>query len=186
MSHFMCRACELGNSSRAVSGEGDINCGIFVIGEAPGGDEERLGRPFIGKSGELLEIILRRSGLSRAQVYITNIVKCQPQNNRDPKLNEINTCMQRGLHKEIERGKPRVLVCVGRIAIKSMTSLSSVSEAREKKIMKMIESDYVVIPTYHPSYYLRNGTKPDMVQMGIDDFTRARKALGIFKKHGRI
>ena len=110
----VCVRCPLHESrTRAVPGEGPVPAEVFFIGEAPGGQEDRVGRPFVGPSGTLLNRLLETAGLDRQEVYITSCVKCQPPNNRTPHTGELNTCQATWLSRQIDRGGQReVMPCV--------------------------------------------------------------------------
>lgn len=182
MGHFDCRSCELGDCSRSVSGEGDIHSGLFLCGTCPGADEEVIGRPFVGRSGKLLDVCLKQALLKREEVYINNIIKCMTPNNRDPMNSEIRVCTDKYLEKEIKKGNPKIIVALGRVAINYFTSIDSVQEARDKKVIRLIDRDFVVIPTYHPSWALRRGKKLADVKLIIEDLTRVKHALDIVQR----
>ena len=114
----LCRLSE--NRCKVVFGEGDPHAAVMFIGEGPGAEEDRTGRPFVGQAGQLLERMLFAIGLQRDQVYITNIVKCRPPGNRDPKDDEVAPCAPY-LDQQIELIKPRVLVALGKPASHRLT-----------------------------------------------------------------
>ena len=110
-----CRRCPLHETTSYVCvwGRGSKYADVMLVGEAPGADEERLGKPFVGQAGQILDGCLDKAGLNRAEVYISNAVKCRPPGNRDPTKEELGACI-RYLLEEIQTVKPKVIVCVGR------------------------------------------------------------------------
>jgi uracil-DNA glycosylase family 4 len=153
-----CNLCKLSKTrNNVVFGEGNPNSKIMFIGEAPGREEDLQGRPFVGRSGELLtKIIENILNIKREEIYISNIVKCRPPQNRDPEIDEVESCIPY-LIKQIDIIKPNLIVTLGRIAFKYLlNSEISITQARGKLYnFKGIK----VIPTYHPSYLLRNPIK---------------------------
>jgi DNA polymerase len=135
-----------------VFGEGDPHAAVMFIGEGPGAEEDRSGRPFVGQAGQLLERILLAIGLRRDQVYITNIVKCRPPGNRDPKDDEVTPCAPY-LDQQIELIRPRVLVALGKPASHRLTGT--------KKPISALRGRWVsyrgvpLMPLFHPAYMLR-------------------------------
>ena len=150
-----CHLCLLSKSrTNVVFGEGDLNADLMFIGEAPGATEDKLGKPFVGRSGELLtKMIENVLHIKREEVYITNIVKCRPTDNREPSTTEAHTC-QPFLLKQIELIKPKIIIALGGTAYYYLsgddTPISKVRGTLHK------QNDYTLIPTYHPSYLLRN------------------------------
>jgi len=156
-----CTLCDLSKTrTNVVFGEGNPNADLMFIGEGPGEMEDKTGRPFVGRAGKLLtKIIENVLELSRKDVYIANIVKCRPPNNRVPTIEEAETCKPY-LLKQIEIINPKILVCLGKTAFMYLLNQDlPISKVRgqifEYKGRK-------VIPTYHPSYLLRNpSAKPE-------------------------
>ena len=150
-----CHLCELSKSrQKVVFGEGDPRADLLFIGEAPGATEDSSGKPFVGRSGELLtKMIENVLGISRSDVYITNIVKCRPSNNQVPTPTQAHTC-QPYLLKQIELIKPKLIVTLGATAYHYLTG----DETSITKIRGTLhkQDGYTIIPTYHPSYLLRN------------------------------
>jgi DNA polymerase len=149
-----CRRCKLCEArTHIVFGVGDPSADLMFVGEAPGADEDVQGIPFVGRAGQLLTRIIQAIDLQRDQVYITNIVKCRPPTNRDPQPDEIATC-QGFLFKQIEAIRPKIIVALGRYAAQTLLSTGDpISRIRGKFF------DYrgsLLIPTFHPSYLLRN------------------------------
>jgi len=152
-----CHLCELSKSrGKVVFGEGNPHADILFIGEAPGATEDSSGKPFVGRSGELLtKMIENVLQISRSDVYITNIVKCRPPNNQVPTPTQAHTC-QPYLLKQIELIKPKLIVTLGATAYHYLTG----DETGITKIRGTLheQNGYTLIPTYHPSYLLRNPT----------------------------
>ncbi|QOR62886.1 uracil-DNA glycosylase [Sulfurovum sp. ST-21] len=150
-----CHLCELSKSrSSVVFGEGSPQADIMFIGEAPGVTEDSMGKPFTGRSGELLTKMIENVLLiKREEVYITNIVKCRPPDNRVPTPTEAHTCYS-FLLKQIELVKPKLIVTLGGTAYHYMTG----DETGISKIRGTLhqQNGYTLIPTYHPSFLLRN------------------------------
>jgi DNA polymerase len=153
-----CHRCNLSKTRKnIVFGEGNPDAKIMFIGEAPGREEDLQGRPFVGKSGEMVtKMIQKVLLLKREDVYIANIIKCRPPQNRNPEIEEIEAC-KGYLLKQIEIIKPKIIVLLGNIALHSLLNLNiGITKARGK----LYDFNGIkVIPTFHPSYLLRNPTK---------------------------
>ena len=161
-----CTLCPLSRSrTSTVPGEGSSSPDIMFIGEAPGFHEDRQGRPFVGPAGKLLEELLRSIGLGRQDVYITNMVKCRPLNNRDPLPGEIETCRQY-LDRQIEILKPRVIVTLGRYSLSKFFPKESISKVRGRPRKW---DGITIFPMYHPAAALRQARLKDVLQ---EDFKR--------------
>ncbi|GAB4137974.1 MAG: hypothetical protein Fur0015_09540 [Ignavibacteriales bacterium] len=150
-----CMKCELGKTrNKFVFGVGNPNADLMLIGEAPGAEEDAQGIPFVGRAGKLLTDILRAINFSRDDVYIANILKCRPPNNRDPLPTERSTCFPY-LDKQIELIKPKVILCLGRIAGNTLLNKSEpMSLLRGGNIFQY--QNIPVMVTYHPAALLRN------------------------------
>jgi len=150
-----CHLCQLSKSrTNVVFGEGNVAANIMFVGEAPGSNEDSTGKPFVGRSGELLTKMIENVLLiDRKDVYITNIVKCRPRDNAEPTPTEAHTC-QPYLLKQIELIKPKFIVALGATAYHYLSG----DETNISKIRGTIhkQDGYTLIPTYHPSYLLRN------------------------------
>ncbi len=143
-----CRACQLCESAtRAVPGEGPADAAVMLIGEAPGAAEDISGRPFVGASGRLLDALLQRAGLDRSRVYIANLVKHRPPDNRDPTRAEIRSC-QHFLTRQINAINPRVIVPLGRHAAKYW--IPNVQIVRHHGQLYHVD-DRLVVPMLHPA-----------------------------------
>jgi len=153
-----CQACRLAQGrKKVVFGEGSPSARVMFIGEGPGAEEDRTGRPFIGKSGQLLTKMLAAIGIARQDVYIANVVKCRPPQNRDPMPDETATCRP-FLDAQIEAIGPEVIVCLGRPSAQSvMSDRSSSLSALRSRLHKLGKRDLLV--TYHPAFLLRNPVK---------------------------
>jgi len=150
-----CQKCQLGNSRKNfVFGVGDKNADLLLVGEAPGEKEDLEGIPFVGRAGRLLDKILSAISLSRDKgVYICNVLKCRPPDNRDPLLSEIEQC-EPYLKEQINLIKPKLIVALGRVAAKTL-----LKNDLALKDMRSIKYDYYgtpLIATYHPAALLRN------------------------------
>ncbi len=153
---LLCEACELSsNCTQKVPGVGNQQADVMIVGEGPGHDEDIKGKPFVGRSGQLLDKMLAAIGLSRSQVFITNIVKCRPPNNRDPHVDEVQAC-KRFLRAQISLIKPAVILSVGRISAHSLLNNNQPVGRLVKTIHQLPESQIPVKVTYHPAYLLRN------------------------------
>ncbi len=149
-----CQKCELGKTrNKFVFGVGNPNATAMLIGEAPGADEDAQGEPFVGRAGKLLNDILKALNMKREDVYIANILKCRPPNNRDPLPLEEDTCKPY-LLKQIELIKPKIILCLGRVAANALLGKKlSLTDLREN----IYEFEGIkVFATYHPAALLRN------------------------------
>jgi uracil-DNA glycosylase len=153
------RACTLCGLHRGrtqtVFGVGRRDARLFVIGEAPGADEDRQGEPFVGRAGQLLNAMLRSIGLPRAEVFIANILKCRPPNNRDPEQTESASCTPY-LTQQIELVQPRVLLAVGRIAAQWLLQTDAPIGRIRGRVMSYGAHNTPLVVTYHPAYLLRS------------------------------
>ncbi|RLA80015.1 MAG: uracil-DNA glycosylase [Deltaproteobacteria bacterium] len=149
-----CRCCPLHQTRKnPVPGEGNPRALLVFVGEAPGADEDLQGRPFVGRAGELLTRIIKAMGLERQQVYITNILKCRPPQNRNPRPDEIRACIP-FLWRQLEIIRPKLICALGTFAAQTLL------ETREK-ITRLRGRFHpwrgaLLMPTYHPAFLLRN------------------------------
>jgi uracil-DNA glycosylase family 4 len=149
-----CTACGLHkNRTQTVFGVGNRQAKLMVIGEAPGFYEDQQGEPFVGRAGQLLTLMLKAIGLERHEVYIANILKCRPPNNRDPAPDEVQSCTH-FLEQQIKLVQPHLLLAVGRIAAHYLLQTKSSLESLRNKLHYY--QDKPLIITYHPAYLLRN------------------------------
>lgn len=154
-----CEKCELCKTrTQAVPGDGNLRAEIMFVGEAPGKNEDLQGKPFVGRAGKLLDEMLNKVGLERKDVYITNIVKCRPPENRDPTPSEKKTCSEH-LDKQIENMKPKVVVCLGRHSAgylfeKYRIEFPGIGEAHGKAYKN--KEGITLFPIYHPAAAIYN------------------------------
>ena len=149
-----CTACRLaGTRTNVVFGVGDPNADLMFIGEAPGRDEDEKGEPFVGRAGQLLTDIIKAMKLTREQVYIANVIKCRPPENRNPEPDELEACRP-FIRRQVELIQPKVIVTLGRFGLQSLTGKSyGISAVRGQ----WLDYDGIkLMPTYHPAYLLRN------------------------------
>jgi uracil-DNA glycosylase family 4 len=151
-----CTLCGLHRGrTQTVFGVGKRDARLLVIGEAPGADEDRQGEPFVGRAGQLLNAMLRAIGLPRSEVYIANILKCRPPNNRDPEPSESATCTPY-LTQQIELVRPRVLLAVGRIAAQWLLQTDTPIGKLRGRVVSYGARNTPLVVTYHPAYLLRS------------------------------
>ena len=159
-----CTDCPLHqNRSRAVPGEGPENAEIMLIGEAPGFNEDKQGRPFVGAAGQFLEKLLASANLSRDDVFITNTVKCRPLNNRDPLPVEMATC-RKYLDRQIAAIAPKVIVTLGRHSLTSFLPKETITKARGKP---RIVNGTTLFPMYHPAAALHQQNLREVIEADI-------------------
>ena len=151
-----CRNCELhAGRKQTVFGCGDPAADWMIIGEAPGAEEDRQGEPFVGRAGQLLNSMLAAIGLQREQVYIANILKCRPPNNRDPKTEEVARC-ESYLRQQIMHIQPRIILALGRVAAQNLLKLDTPIGKMRGRDYLYPDTDIPVVVTYHPAYLLRS------------------------------
>ncbi|MBL8901221.1 MAG: uracil-DNA glycosylase [Planctomycetes bacterium] len=176
-----CRACRLCEKRKlAVPGEGPADARVAFVGEGPGYDEDRSGRPFVGAAGQLLTAIIERGmGLERSRVWIGNTVKCRPPGNRNPEPDEIQAC-EPFLRRQLDIVRPAVIVTLGRFATQLLTGRSEgILELRGQ--VYAVPSPWEVagtpvVPTVHPSFLLRS---PDYKPKCWEDIKLAMKTIGL-------
>jgi uracil-DNA glycosylase family 4 len=177
-----CRKCDLGSlRTNAVPGEGNPNAKIMFIGEGPGADEDAQGRPFVGRAGQLLDKIITACGLKRSDVYIGNILKCRPPNNRDPRADEIVSCLPY-LQRQIEIINPEIIVALGAHAARTLLNTTkSIGQLRGQFLeyyAGINRPPIKLMATYHPAYLLRNYS-PDNRRRVWDDMKKVLTELGL-------
>jgi DNA polymerase len=157
-----------------VFGVGNRQAQWMVIGEAPGADEDAQGEPFVGRAGQLLNSMLKACGLAREQVFIANILKCRPPNNRDPTPTEASCCTPY-LYRQIELVDPKLILCVGRIAAQNLLSTDTPIGKLRGRVHRLGAAQRPVVVTYHPAYLLRS---PGEKRRAWDDLVLAMATSG--------
>jgi len=172
-----CTRCPLHKGRlKIVFGEGHPRASLMFVGEGPGADEDRQGRPFVGRAGQLLTKMIQAMGLDRSEVYIANVVKCRPPENRDPLPEEIATCFP-FLEAQITAVAPRIIVALGRVAAGTLLGVkSSLSDLRGRFHDR---KGVPVIPTYHPSFLLRQESDRRWKAEAWSDLKKVMELLGL-------
>lgn len=169
-----CTACALHKGrTQAVFGVGSHQAQWMIVGEAPGADEDRQGEPFVGRAGRLLNAMLFAIGLKREEVYIANVVKCRPPNNRDPLPEEAAACGTY-LKRQIALLQPKVILVVGRVAAHNLLKTDSTLGALRGKRYSYADTGIPVVVTYHPAYLLRS---PREKRKAWEDLQFARRVF---------
>ena len=176
----VCIKCDLYKGrTKAVPGEGPTHAEIMFIGEAPGANEDKQGRPFVGASGKFLDQLLAQAHVTRADVWITNVVKCRPPGNRDPQMIEIETCTSNYLENQIKIVNPSVIVTLGRHSMSRFFPGAKITQIHGQ--MQKVGKRFI-IPMFHPAAALHQERFKPML---LEDFARlpdqleeARAALG--------
>ncbi|MFZ5809680.1 MAG: uracil-DNA glycosylase family protein [Chloroflexota bacterium] len=167
-----CQLCELHFSRKnAVPGEGPANAEIMFIGEGPGFHENEQGRPFVGAAGKFLDELLAKIGMKREQVFITNVVKCRPPGNRDPKPEEVETCTRHYLERQIQSINPKVIITLGRYSMGLYLPHAKISDVHGQA---MRIKGRLVVPMYHPAAALHQASLKPVVE---SDFLRLPELL---------
>jgi len=149
----VCEKCKLSRTrTQVVYGVGNPNADLMLIGEAPGRDEDLKGEPFVGRAGQLLTDIIKAMKLTRDDVYIANVVKCRPPENRNPEPEELDACRPY-IRRQVEIIQPKVIVTLGKFALQSLTEKSYGITATRGQWLEY--NGVKVMPTYHPAYLLR-------------------------------
>ncbi len=180
----ICTKCDLYKGrTKAVPGEGPTHAEIMLIGEGPGASEDKQGRPFVGASGKFLDELLAQAGVTRADVWITNVVKCRPPGNRDPQPVEIETCTTNYLDQQIKIVNPSIIVTLGRHSMSRFIPDAKITQVHGQ--MQKIGKRFV-IPMFHPAAALHQQRFRPLL---LEDFAKlpaqleeARAALGKAKK----
>ncbi len=169
-----CRRCRLHETrTNVVFGEGNPDAAVVFVGEAPGEEEDRTGRPFVGRAGQLLTRMIEAMTLKRDKVYICNVLKCRPPDNRDPLPDEVSTCFP-FLKRQLEIIRPRVVVTLGKHALKVLTGeRAGVTTVHGRWYNNM---GMRILPTFHPAFLLRY---PSMKRAAWDDLKKVMKELGL-------
>lgn len=165
-----CKLCTLGRS-QVVFGVGNTKARLMFVGEAPGEDEDKKGEPFVGRAGQLLTKIIEAIGMTRDQVYIANVIKCRPPNNRNPEPDEVAAC-EPFLFRQIDVIQPKVIVPLGKFAAQCL--LKTVDPITRLRGRQFDYRGSVLIPTFHPAYLLRN---PSAKREVWEDMKKVRAIL---------
>lgn len=152
-----CRLCK--NRKYSVPGEGSLNAQVVFVGEAPGAQEDEQGRPFVGRSGMLLNEMLLKIGLSRQKVWIGNVIKCRPPDNRDPMVDELRACTPY-IESQIDIIDPKIVVTLGRIAMNYYLPNAKIAIAHGKAYKY---KSRIIFPIYHPAAALRSTTLKEVL-----------------------
>lgn len=169
-----CVKCALAKGrTQVVFGVGNPDARLMFVGEGPGADEDRLGEPFVGRAGQLLDKIIAAMGLRREDVYIANVVKCRPPENRVPMFDEVEACLP-FLREQIEIVKPELIVALGATAARALLGTTSSMSALRGRTFQL--AGIPLIATYHPAYLLRNPSEKAKVW---EDMKVAMKMLGL-------
>ena len=168
-----CQRCKLHTLGRrqVVFGVGNPNADLMFVGEAPGADEDIQGEPFVGRAGQLLTKIIEAIGMTRDDVYIANVIKCRPPQNRNPEPDEVEQC-EPFLFRQIETIKPKVIVALGKFAAQCLLKTTDPITRIRGREYKYREA--ILMPTYHPAYLLRN---PSSKREVWEDMKRVRALL---------
>jgi DNA polymerase len=183
-----CRKCELGSLRKnSVPGEGNPHADIVFVGEGPGADEDAQGRPFVGRAGQLLDKIIAAMGLKRNDVYICNIIKCRPPENRDPRPEEIISCLP-FLKRQLALIHPKIIVALGAHAAKTLLETQKPIGHLRGKFQDFYFDDFSppvkLMPTFHPAYLLRNYSHENR-QYVWEDMKTVLAELGLPVPKGR-
>lgn len=172
-----CQACTLARTrTNAVPGEGPLDAEVMCIGEAPGQNEDRQGRPFVGAAGKFLEECIARAGFEREQVYICNVLKCRPPNNRDPLPSEIEACSP-FLEEQMRLVNPLVIVTLGRYSMARFFPDRTISRIHGR--WKEVDGRFFV-PMYHPAAALHQASLRETI---LDDFANLPRIIERARRH---
>lgn len=168
-----CTRCKLCSTrTNIVFGVGNPNADLMFVGEAPGADEDEQGEPFVGRAGQLLTKIIEAMGYQRSDVFIANVLKCRPPNNRPPEPDEVATC-EPFLFKQIDAIKPKVIVALGTHAAHALLKIDTPISKIRGKVLDF-RGDVKLVPTFHPAYLLRS---PDRKRDVWEDMKKVRDLL---------
>ena len=169
-----CQKCELHKSrTNTVFGCGNSRADWMFIGEAPGQNEDLQGEPFVGRAGKLLDKMIGALGMNRGQVFIANVVKCRPPDNRDPQPREVDNC-EPYLHRQLALIRPKVIIALGRVSAQALLKTATPIGKLRGQIHRYGAADTPLIATYHPAYLLRS---PGQKAAAWDDLWRAKMLI---------
>ena len=167
-----CTRCKLhGGRTTLVFGAGSPDADLVFVGEAPGRDEDQQGVPFVGRAGQLLTKIIESIGLTRDEVYIANVIKCRPPNNRNPELDEVQTC-EPFLFRQLDVIRPKVVVALGAFAVRTLLGSDQAISRLRGQVHDFRGAK--LVPTFHPAFLLRS---PDRKRDVWDDMKKVRTLL---------
>jgi uracil-DNA glycosylase len=183
-----CQLCTLSNSRKnAVPGSGnEKNPDVVFVGEAPGRKEDLQGQPFVGAAGKLLDELLKAAGVERDQVYITNVVKCRPPNNRKPERAEVETCTTNYLEEQLKLLSPKLVCTLGATALEYFTGEKKMGDNRGRVVHANTASGVAVLPTYHPASVFRNRSLKSVLGADIKKIPGVLTALQSDEKESNI
>jgi DNA polymerase len=174
---LQCRRCRLHETkTHYVPGEGCNRPDILFVGEGPGETEDQFGRPFIGKAGQLLDKIIQKMGMTREGVFISNVVKCRPPNNREPLKDEVDACLP-FLQRQIDVLRPKVIVCLGKVALNNMLGTSHSMGRIRGQILSF--NGIPLLPTYHPAFILHKRDKEEISKAKWEVWEDMQKVLAL-------
>lgn len=166
-----CQDCELARTrTNAVPGTGPANAEVVFVGEAPGFNEDKQGQPFVGQAGQFLNDLIRAGGMERKDVFICNIIKCRPPDNRDPLPHEVAAC-RKYLERQLELIQPKLVVTLGRHSLQHFLPGQAISKIHGRPLLK---DGQPVMPMYHPAAALHQGSLRSVI---IEDFKKLPDAL---------
>ena len=169
-----CERCELCKTrTNTVFGVGNPDADVMVIGEAPGADEDAKGEPFVGRAGLLLDNMLKAIGLDRQQVFIANILKCRPPENRNPSLEEVTAC-ESYLNRQIDLIQPKIILSVGGVSAKNLLKTEEPVGRLRMQQHQLVNRNIPVLVTYHPAYLLR---KPSEKAKSWEDLKKLKQVM---------
>lgn len=170
-----CNVCGLRRGCRGVVfGEGNPTAKLMFVGEGPGADEDRLGRPFVGKAGQLLDRILAAVEITREEVYIANVVKCRPPHNRVPQPDEAECCLQY-LRKQVAIIRPKIIVCLGATASTYLIDRDiRITQVRGQWFER---KGFLLLPTFHPAALLRDPEKKRLTWLDFQNIAHTYRRL---------
>ncbi|MEO9294549.1 MAG: uracil-DNA glycosylase [Nitrososphaera sp.] len=170
-----CPLCKLARTRKnAVPGEGQLAAKVMFVGEAPGRSEDEKGRPFVGAAGRILDEMLEKAGIPRSQVFITNVVKCRPPNNRVPEDDEVAACMPY-LDRQVALIRPRIICILGRTAYSSLLGGGSITANRGKVVEKAGQKYFLTI---HPAAAIYNKSMLSLLETDLKKLSREIKTEG--------
>ena len=172
-----CQECRLASGrTQVVFGTGNPNASIMFVGEAPGFHEDKQGIPFVGAAGKLLTELLESAGLSRSQIYIANVIKCRPPNNRNPEPDEVDAC-QPFLLQQIQLIKPHLVCSLGNFATQTLLGRKiGITKVHGRQVQL---TDFLLFPLYHPAAALHQG---NLLSALRDDFQKLKQLLDTMTK----